>query len=328
MSIIQLKWEVANLTALLAAGYDELQVHRAAAEITRSNTRIPLTANIPNYVWQSPTGAITDTFEYVPYRTSDATIGPAVAITDKTIHGYCVIQDMRDEGYAPAAYTDERIQGAIDQATELIDQVCGQRFVPYYSVVRLNVKKLYDEHHLDVPIVALFKVTDGDESLPLTDVLVYNRHLTSGMTNPDDRKNPMIAWGEDRELQTTNVFSSGRFERGRKTLRLWGIWGFTELGAGDEVGETADDSQIPLSYGQTPKAIKRACMLLTAQYLPTVATGGDPTAASRLIEEKTIDQSYKLSPLSSAESSFGMTGNLEVDNILMRFVCPMRIGAV
>lgn len=339
MTIIQLNWEVANLETLLGNGFDQQKIEvdnpAPGTELTRSNTRLPLVANVERYLWEVP-GDVAYNYQAVPYRSLDGATDAPIPITNKKVRGYCTIAEMRAEGFQDPPHSDARVQASIDRAVGLIDRICGQRFDPYYAVVRLNVEKAYDEHHLDIPIAALWKIAEEDQDLTLSDILVFNRHLTSGLTNPDDRRHPQIAWGHDREgaviLGSRSLayqVGAGRFLRGRKTLRLWGVWGFTELGPADMVGETAEGSQIPLSYGTTPAEINYACMLLAADYLGRLADGDtDASVAARVISEKTRDQSYTLQARPDEEATYGMTGNTEVDNILMRYVAPLRVGAV
>lgn len=334
MTIVQLRWEVVDLVTLLANGFDQQKVEWESApsvwtELTRAHTRMPLATEVEWYLWEVP-GDVANSYRVVPHRSSDSTDDTPISVTDKSIRGYCTIQDMRDEGYNDPPHSDTRVQSAIDRSVGVIDRVCGQRFDPYFAHVRLNVPKLYAEHHLDVPIVALWKIYQEEDEITRDDIVVYNRHLTQGLTNPDDRRNPMIAWGNDRmSVDGIRSFSGGRFTRGRQTLNLWGVFGFTEIGPNDMSGETANGNNIPLSYGSTPEEIRYACMMLASGYLATIASGGDMSSKmSRVLSEKTRDQSYTLANVSEAEASFGITGNSQVDNILMRYASPMRIGAV
>lgn len=333
MTKIKLNWLVPGLDTLIGDGFDaqKIEVENPPAtwtEITRPHSRLPLVADVERYIYESSSD-ITYNFRAVPHRTIDDVDDTPIAITDKELRGYCSIQDMRDEGYGDVAYPDARVQSAIDRAVAVIDRVCGQRFDAYFARVKLNVKKNYDEHHIDVPIAALWKITDGGSEIDLSDILVYNRHLTEGLTNPDDRSSPMIAWGSGRSIAGIESIAGGRFLRGRKELSLWGVWGFTEIGPDEDYGVTAEGSQIPLSYGSTPYDIRVACMILTSGYLPTLSSGGDTSSLqNRITSEKTRDQSYTLAEISDEESAFGMTGNQQVDSILMRYIAPMAIGAV
>jgi hypothetical protein len=67
---------------------------------------------------------------------------------------------------------------------------------------------------------------------------------------------------------------------------------------------------------------------LVLLHLPLLADA-DATADARnrwrLIEERTRDQSYKLSPLSSR---LLVSGDPEVDEILARYRRPMGLGAI
>jgi len=335
VTIVKLSWTLTNLATLLADGYDRQKIEIGTTtppvvwtELTRPHFRPPIVANVERYLYECPAD-ITKSFRAVPYRTSDGATTTPITITQKSGRGYCSVADIRAEGFANPPYSDARVQSAIDYSTLLIDRICGQRFDAYSGWVKLDVKKPYREHHLDVPICCLWQIHDSEGLVDIANVVVYNRHLTQGLENPDDRRNPMIAWGEERQIGVPESIASGYFNQGMQTLKVWGVFGFTEIGADDQVGETADGSQVPLSYGSTPVDIKYACMMLAVGRLATLASGGDESSInSRVISESTRDQSYSLQALPTEEASYGMTGNQQVDSILMRYQAPMRIGAV
>lgn len=338
MSIIRLQWEVSTLTALLAAGFDQQIVEREDppatwTELTSPTNRLPLIENCPKYVWHPPLNADSDSYRVTPRRSSDGVLDvPITTFLEQVVTGYCSIQDIRDQGYSIAAYPDAQVQSGIDIATRMIDKFCGQWFEPRFRIMLFDRKRmaaLRGELHLDLPVIAAMGIDIDGQVEDLSDFSIYNRHLTSGQVHPDDRRHPKISFSQDTDLRLRQInFSS--YPEGQKIIKIAGLFGFTEIGEGDSIGETASGSQIPLSYGQTPLEIKRACMILTTTYMATLASGAseDASIARRLIGEKTRDQSYTLASPSDEDLAYGITGNLEVDNLLMMFKAPMRIGSV
>jgi hypothetical protein len=161
-------------------------------------------------------------------------------------------------------------------------------------------------------------------------MLIYNRHLTEGLENPDDRDNPRLMFDPNADVRIQRLLEPLLFQKGRQHVKLEGIFGYTELGPSDPVGETSPGSQVPLSYGSTPPLIERAAMLLVARYLEPVSAGGGAQFRTRnnIIEERTRDQMYKLASVSEADGSYGMTGDIEVDKILIHYTAPLAITAI
>jgi len=165
------------------------------------------------------------------------------------------------------------------------------------------------------------------ESIAVDDVLVYNRHLTEGLNDPDDRDHPRIEMVSGSLIDYPGL--DAEFLAGSQIIEVSGLFGYTELGPGDSVGETSDGSQIPLSYGDTPELIRQACMLLVTRNIGTL---GDPASradwrdASRVIEEKTADQSYKLASNAQLKLFGSTTGDPEIDGILNLYRVPASMG--
>jgi hypothetical protein len=341
MTVIQLQWEwdAATLVTMLGDGYDQQKVEWEDpvgnpgiwVEATRATTRLPLVDPVQRYLWEGSSDMAYN-FRATPYRTSDQTDGTPFDITNngtQKVRGYATIAEMRDEGYQPTAHTDARVQASLDLAMDVIDRVCGQRFDPYWAKFILDIPKPYDEAMLDVPIAALWQLNDARGTIDLSQgaIIVSNRHLTLGMIHPDDRKDPRLQWSDAGAYATRRV-ETGRFVLGRRGLTIVGVFGFTEIGSTDEAGEVVADSQVPISYGSTPAEINRACMKLAGKYLYKISSGisEEMSMASRVISERTRDQSYTLS--AGASISSDTTGDPEVDDILAGYAAPLSLGSV
>lgn len=103
------------------------------------------------------------------------------------------------------------------------------------------------------------------------------------------------------------------FPRGQGNIVAEGLWGFTEHDGTPE--------------GRTPLAIRRACMLLVLRNLAPLADDASLEARSRwrLLEERTRDQSYRLD--APRQVSAQLTGDPEVDTLLLSYVRPVPLGA-
>jgi hypothetical protein len=164
---------------------------------------------------------------------------------------------------------------------------------------------------------------------PGADLEIANRHLTRGQLDPDDRRAPEIAWVEDYYTSSEQGQGYGRFLERRRNVEIVGVFGCTELGPGELAGEYS--AQVPLSYGSTPPPIRRACLLLTCRrYMRLESAGGalDTYLAGRIQGESTRDQSYSLGAPVGEDGAYGLTGDLEVDNLLMLYPPPLRMGVI
>lgn len=93
------------------------------------------------------------------------------------------------------------------------------------------------------------------------------------------------------------------------------------------MGETAVGSQIPLSYGSTPRLIQLLTLLLVVRdqaQLADLESREDWTMRWRLLEEKTRDQSYKVAPLAGGAS--GSAGAWTGDPAIDAIIASYRIG--
>lgn len=333
---LTLRWQALNANALIDAGFDQWVVEKETvtpgvfAPVAPVHVQPPISPNMFDYVFNAATADVADmgTFRALAYNSvTDAYDATPVAVVP-SFSGYTTVAAIRADGWAQTAYSDAVVQGAIQRSTELIDKICRQWFEPRFKRVSLDAKRI-DQLWVKVPIIAINDVRIDDEYLFLEEFEIYNRHLTHGIVNPDDRSDPRIAWGDGREpVDVRRLYGGGRFPKARKSVVVRGVFGYTELGPNDYNGETAVDSQIPISYGQTPGPIARAATKLAIRYMVPFDDSDEMTKASSVISEKTRDQSYTLAGVPDSELGFGLSGDTEIDKILMMYMAPLDVGVV
>lgn len=245
---------------------------------------------------------------------------------------YCVIQDVRDEGFLDPPFTDARVQKAIDNATAFIDAMTARWFEPRsltFDVTWRGSQDIIPEP--EIPIISITEVrfvnTDGTLSNPLDadDFTVFNRHVRQGLLAPDDREDPKIAF---EFIRPGIVVPRPRprlvqelLSRRVQNIRLVGKFGYTEPDFG--VAFPQD--------GITPPLIARACLVLATKQLAKLAEQDALDAAlsgGRLMRVATRDQSITLQPDIRVERGAEFSGDPEVDLIIARYRLPPRVEAV
>lgn len=335
MSTIKFRWSVDELANVMTI-FNTQRVWRASlmvgpwTEITTFGTRVPLVAGVTDYYFDDTTGAAGYYYAVSYYHSG------TLAESDKSVPvrvdslGYVAIEDVRAEGFTAAMVSDAHVASGIRAATAYIERYTRRWFEPRVRSFRYDGKRGTD-FFFDIPVIKLDTVTMWEEPLLLTELWVYNRHLTQGLLNPDDRDNPRIGWRDEIiSLLRREFVGVRKFDAAHRNIVATGIFGFTELEPFDTPGETAPGSQIPLSYGVTPPLIKRACLLLTLRLMWPLASGrGDEfRRRNNVTSESTRDQSYSLAGPSTEDASWGISGDVEVDNILMQYAAPMACGVV
>lgn len=183
----------------------------------------------------------------------------------------------------------------LDDATRLIDQVTGWFFEPRRLTLILDGRGT-SSIEPSVPPIQLERLLVRGAALSLDELIVVGAPIRPGFSVP----RISLRWG--------------RFPRGRGAVEASGLWGYTELNG--------------TARGRTPRAIRRACLLLAMRSLPKLSEEASFDARSRwrIIEERTRDQSYRLDPLKVSGQS--LTGDPEIDQLLLPFVRPRPlIGA-
>jgi len=245
--------------------------------------------------------------------------------------GYCTIQDMRDEGFLIADYPDDWVTAKIALATAYIDKITQRWFEPRdmtlrvdgigSSTLRLAVPGIIEIDSVRT-IGGLGDNFDADD-VDLDDIVVYNRHLTMGLLEPDDRANPRLeTFVTDDRLGRSSSTAFGNFylfPKGRQNIEVGGTFGYTELAAGATPGETTEGSQVPDSQGITPPLICEACKRLVARDLEQLAESeerSDVRNEFRVTAHKTRHQSIKFTSLEKLAMNGFATGDPEIDGLL------------
>jgi hypothetical protein len=245
-----------------------------------------------------------------------------------SVGGYTTLQEMREEGVpstGPNAVSDERLQRSIFLASRQIDRFTLRWFEPRRMVFTLDGSDA-PTMFLEQPIISVDDVSlDGYGSLGLDSIVVYNRHLTENLLNPDDRENPRIQLVQPFTPESVVTRLGDTWPPGQRNVIVSGVFGYTEFDG--------------TATGSTPMEINEAARMLTMRVMPlkyaqsTVITDADRD--SRVIELRTRDQSIKwAAPGGSSSASTrtpgqGMfTGDPRIDSILLKFAAPPLLRAI
>jgi hypothetical protein len=226
-------------------------------------------------------------------------------------YGYALPSDLRAEGFTTTMVDDERLVALIDQASMLIEQVTSQWFEPRYMAMTLDGR---ESHRLDlgIPIVAVAEVAIDGAAVDAGSYRVYNRHLTQRLLNPDDREDPHLRFFQQTDFGLP--FPPSTFPTGHQNVTVTGVFGYTDP---------------PGPIGSTPVLLKQACKLLVVKQMALMSDSDarfEERVRNYLIEERTRDQMYRLDPTMVRQQSYSLTGDAEVDQLLVRYMAPLSIG--
>ena len=208
---------------------------------------------------------------------------------------YATVADMRSEGVTVAQASDDRLAALLEEATLVIDRVCGWYFEPREQSYRLNGR--------------------GNPSIePSVPPIRIDIVTINGVPFYFDESNFLIVGAPVTvEFDAPRLTLLDRtFPKGTANVEVEGLWGYTE-----------EDGTV---QGRTPLSIRRACMLLAMRWTPPVGdtdSSRDARLRWRIIEERTRDQSYKLDKLASQAN---LTGDPEVDALLFEYRRPPGMG--
>jgi hypothetical protein len=209
---------------------------------------------------------------------------------------YATIPDLRAEGVTESQASDARLTQLIDEASQTIDRLTGWFFEPRPMTLRLDGRGTPTIEPPAPPISLSLVTVDGDE-VPSYELIVIGAPVMPGFVAP-----------------RITIMKGHVFPKGDGNVELTGVFGYTEPNGSPE--------------GRTPLAIRRACMMLVMRNLPLLGDedeGFDARNRWRIIEEKTRDQSYKLDKPGSTSP---LTGDPEIDEILLLYRRPAGLGAV
>lgn len=210
---------------------------------------------------------------------------------------YATVNDLRAEGVTEAQASAHRLTGLIEEASAAVDQATGWFFEPRVATYRLDGRGTPSVEPPAPPIRVTRLTVDGAR-LPRDAgrLLVVGAPVEPGFDAP-----------------RLTLLGGRRVGRGTANVVVRGTWGYTE-----------DNGTLT---GRTPLAIRRACVLLVLRWLPLMGDADDAAEARdrwRIIAEKTRDQSYTLDRPGDPGP---LTGDPEIDRILLRHRRPAGLGA-
>jgi len=232
--------------------------------------------------------------------------------------GYCFVSDLRAEGVPESDFSDSRCARAISLASREIDRLTGRFFAPRELEVTRDGEggaMLFFEH----PIIAVEEMRIDDETSDLLDFVVYNRHVTQNLTDPDDRSNPKIEVLQARPdtVYWDRVYGRRVFPRGQQNIFVKGVFGFTEYDG--------------TSQGRTPEEIRYVATLLSMRYLRPAWESEDETSGVGPVQSiKTRDQQITYAnPANLGRQGVGpLTGDPAIDRVLLAHRRPIRLGFI
>jgi len=320
MAAIKLRIVVNELSNVLLA-FDQIKVYRSTTgsggpflELTGPGTRINMVSPTTLYEYIDTAGDPSYWYRFSYWNSTTSAEGTASPpIQGEGMDGmYCTVQDLRDEGFTDPPYTDVRITTAIRLASQYIEMYTGRWFEPRPLTITLE-GSAPPGMLLEQPIIAISELYIDEEAQEVgTGVIVYNRHITEGLLNPDDRDNPRIEICQPRFDDDLYKLGLRVWTPGQRNIRIVGTFGYTDYDG------TAN--------GKTPELIRHACKLLVVRNLPTMSdteARQDLLNSWRVTEHRTRDQSIRFG--AAVKTSVGragvgiFTGDPEIDTILLRF---------
>jgi len=165
-------------------------------------------------------------------------------------------------------------------------------------------------------VVIDYFLTDPAEGseVDLTSLEVYNRHVTQGLKQPDDREDSriVIRYFDEQNVRLAIPGPTVVFPQGKQNVRVVGEFGYTDYDG--------------TATGCTPILIREACLLMTLMNLaPKAASLG---VASGLVKrEKTREQEIEYGDPAKLAIQGAFTGDPKVDMILASYRRPAALGA-
>lgn len=145
---------------------------------------------------------------------------------------YTTVTALRAEGI-PDSVPDSRIFDRIRYASRAIETWTGRYFYPQQKTIQVDGRDA-PVLRLGEPIIEIQSVKflapeleyDVPDEVLLADLEVYNRHLTQGLLDEDDREDPRIVLISTRARPWPN---------GSKNIEVAGVFGYTDPAPGDRL---------------------------------------------------------------------------------------------
>lgn len=261
-------------------------------------------------VTRIPAGAVwtyQDDFDVLP-----AGLGPLV--------GYSLLSEVRDEGFTSAMVSDARALKVLARVAGMIERWTRRFFEPRYRTITLDGSR-GAAMYLDDPIISIAAGYVDGNVLDATSYQVANRHITEGLTNPDDRDGPRIQFQRvTRALVSIDDSFRQVFWPGPQNVQLTGLFGYT-------------DYSPLVQVGVTPSQIKWVSLLLFAREMGQLSDPdgrADAANAYRTTSIRTRDQSITYGKNRADLVTLGageFTGDPAIDDIIASYMAPPFIGS-
>jgi hypothetical protein len=248
------------------------------------------------------------------------------SVSNPLAHAYTTVAAMRAAGVKASKIKAGALRDLIVLASAYVDMYTGRFFQPEAKTVQVDGNGarglLLNEAIIalaDISIV-LASFEPSDKKVDPDSIRVYNRHLSEGLLDPDDRDNPKVEFffHSTANLPAGSVTFLHDFvwTRGRQNIIVDGVFGFTDP---------------PGPIGVVPPLIEQATKLLVMRNAPSLLDADkrqDTLNAWRLTELRTRDQQTKWAIPSGRGAAIGaFTGDPEIDTILARYTRPIQLGA-
>lgn len=261
-----------------------------------------------------PAGVTRKVFEVVA--------APSLAVSQPL---YSLVCDARDniKGCGEDV-SDVALQKLLVRASRAIERVTGRYFGPRYSNLRLggNSARILQTGEAIVGVSSIGIDTQptqtGDLVVELDLVRIFNRHLSQGITNPDDRENPKIEFVHSDDLYGIRFvpfrgisLRSLAWPIGVQNIHVRGFWGFVD----------PDDSP----WGEVPEQIQHVTRLIAAREISKIGSDAreDAQWRWRVTSQKSRDVTIEMD---SSRKWGEWYGDPEIDSILASYVRPPMLG--
>lgn len=247
----------------------------------------------------------------------------AVTAFPQPLYGF--VADLREEGFEMDLVSNSRAQRILFRASRHLERFTGRGFDATFKVLRVD-GAAGRSILLDEPIVSIEKVEiiGGDfeptsSLIDLSDLLVYNRHLSQNLVHPDDRDDPRISletsiFGRDLAAESSHRRAL-RWPSGVQNLEVTGVFGYRDFGG---------------PQGVLSEIARRATLMLAIREIPQLSDEDgvdDAKLRHRVKQYKTRVQSITYFGPGETGAVGGFTGDPEIDSLIVMLMRPPSMSA-